>query len=191
LILVGLGFSLHAFLDGVGLQQEVLDGVSSIVGDVSLEGNHNHDGAPQANSAIVLAVLAHRIPIGLFLGFAAIRKRSLAYTFAFIISMSTIGGYFLGAVIPASGAIQALLGGALLHVITGHSFIETLSEKAWSVRVIGAIGGGVLLLLMNDTHAHSSLFLEIWSLGSLLLLVVMALQLPRHHCIACEDPEIS
>lgn len=181
LILIGLAFSIHGFLDGVGLKLD-----STIFEDII----HGHSHTSEHNShAISLAVIAHRIPMGLFLGFAAMRKRSLAYVLALIIVIATIIGFYWGAQLPAVNAMQALLGGALMHVITGHSFLENMNPKEWTTRIIGALLAGGILLFIAEEHSES-LFLDVWNIASVLFLSIMAFQIPQHDCIACEEPEI-
>ena len=183
LVLLGVGFSIHAFLDGVGLY---MDNVVSHM-DTSHVGHH-HD-QEHASSTVVWAVLAHRIPVGLYLGFASLRSPKIAYFLAVLISLATVFGFFIGSSIPWVGAIQALIGGALLHVISGHRLVNPHMPENWPVRIAGVLTAGIVLFVMSDLHLES-LFLEMWSLASLLFLAFMAVQLPKHECISCDEAEI-
>ena len=180
IVLIALAFSIHGFLDGVGLQL----GASLL--EESHKGHTHGDG--HNTHALSLAVIAHRIPMGLFLGFAAMRMKSFAYILAAIIALATFAGFAWGAKLPAMEGLQALLGGGLMHVITGHSFLENVHPKEWTNRIVGAVFAGCVMMCIAEVHAES-LFLDIWNIASLLFLVLMTFQVPQHECITCEEPE--
>jgi len=187
IVLFGLGFAVHAFLDGVGLH------VGDIQTDIfphtvhASDHHEDHHHAPEhSGSALVFAVITHRIPIALFLGFTAIKKPNLAYTFAVVIAMATILGFAFGADIPEFGIVQAVLAGILLHVISGHSFITDKTQLTWMIRIFGGVCGGSLLLLIVDHHC-SSFFLDIWTYLSVFFLVGMLFYLPKNSCISSEQ----
>ena len=182
LIFLGLGFSIHAFLDGLGLQLHD----ALLVENASVEHQHTHE---HEESSLVWAILAHRIPVGLFLGFAAIQKPKLAYFFCFLICLATVSGFYLGREIPFMGGLQAIIGGTLLHVIIGHRIVDPHIEQNMSIRSMGAITAGLFLFLSSDGHMDTA-FLEAWSFASFCLLLYLTVQIPKHECIYCKPQDM-
>ena len=181
LIFLGIGFSIHAFMDGIGLQLHDTLSLDAHVG-------HSHHENEHEQSTLVWAILAHRVPVGLFLGFSAIQKPKLSFSFAGLISIATVAGFLLGSTIPYVGAVQAVIGGALLHVIAGHRIVDPHIEQKTSIRIVGALTAGVFLFVMSDSHLEST-FLEVWFFVSLFVLTYLSFQIPKHECAACEQQE--
>ena len=178
---LGVGFSIHAFMDGMGLQLHDALPIESHAGH---EHNHEHE-----QTTLVWAILAHRIPVGLFLGFAAIQKPRLSLSFAGLISVATVAGFLMGSTIPYIGAVQAVIGGALLHVIAGHRIVDPHIEQKTSIRILGALAAGVFLFVMSDSHMES-IFLEVWFFASLFVLTYLSIQIPKHECASCRPQEL-
>ena len=177
LIFLGAGFSIHAFMDGLGLQLHD----ALVIHDVH---EHEHE-----QTTLVWAILAHRVPVGLFLGCAAIQRPKLSYSVVFLIAMATVAGFFLGSTIPYIGTIQAVIAGALLHVIAGHRVLDPHIPQDGILRVIGALSAGSLLFFVSDSHMES-LFLECWFFASLFVLTYFSLQAPKHECELCTPAEL-
>ena len=181
LIFLGVGFSIHAFMDGLGLQ---LHEALPLDGHLGHAHEHEHE-----QTTLVWAILAHRIPVGIFLGCTAITKPKLSFSFAILISLATVSGFLLGGTIPYIGAVQAVIGGALLHVIAGHRIVDPHIEQKTSIRILGALTAGLFLFFMSDGHMEST-FLEVWSFVSLCFLSYLSIQIPNHACNSCEQKEI-
>lgn len=182
LFFLGFGFSLHAFMDGVGLQLH--EALSIPEGNANHLQNHEHE-----QTTLVTAILAHRIPVGLFLGFSAIQKPRLSYSFGILICLTTIAGFSVGREIPYIGGVQAFIGGALLHVIVGHQVLLPYNKVA-ILQVIGALSSGVLLFVMSDGHMDS-LFLEIWFFVSLIVLSYLTLKMTKNKGVSVNQHESS
>lgn len=105
LLLGVLGFSLHELLDGVALAT----------------GGGDHP----ADALLPLAIVLHRVPIGLAVWWLMRPRLGTWWTLAGLafIAAATVLGYLLGAKIPShfdglgAGIFQGLVGGALLHLV--------------------------------------------------------------------------
>lgn len=139
LLLGFAGFAFHEFLDGVAL--------------VTGGGDH------PADHLLPLAIVLHRVPIGLSIWWLIRPRFGLVWgvlAMALIVIASALG-YWLGAEINGhfsgsiSGVFQSLVCGALLHVVT-HSDMPV--EGAPRLRQAAGLGGllavGLLALLQSD-----------------------------------------
>lgn len=136
ILLLGLG--IHAFLDGVGLAH----------------GHHDH---AHTVSALPLAVVLHRIPVGLAIWWGVRPRFGVrgALVVMGILVVGTIVGQQYGEtlieVLPAEplALLQAFIGGALLHGVVGHTFDVKTERESHAMPVAGAVGAllGVGLLL--------------------------------------------
>ena len=140
LALAGLG--LHAFLDGAAL-------VSS--------------------SVLASAVILHRLPVGLavwWLVRPAFGQRAAVGSLLGMAALTAIGawsGETVLAYAPATaiGVFQALMAGALLHVVIGHPRqldLEASSRKEKAVSAVGGILGAAILLIHGKEPLHEESF---------------------------------
>jgi hypothetical protein len=158
-----LALALHATLDGV-----------------ALAGHHDHGGDGH-DSVLGLAVVLHRIPVGLAIWWL-VRPRlgsKVAWAAVVAIAASTLIGFGWAATSEdafSSGGwavFQAFVAGSLLHVVIGHVTPSVEHEGAW--RPASAVGGllaGVCVTLLEaapheghdhgDAHAAEAL----WALTS-------------------------
>lgn len=143
-----LGLAIHAFLDGVGLA-------------------NRGDGHGRPVPVLGLAVILHRIPVGLALWWGARQRygaRAALGLMAIIIVFTAIGSSYgeelMKQLPPAPLALlQALIGGALLHGVVGHpmtpSTPETRVETPRWEAMGGLVGLGLLFALSAmDSHGH-------------------------------------
>ncbi len=141
LALALVGLLIHAALDGAALA----------VPAVEEHAGHAHDGS---SLDVSLAVLIHRVPEGLLVWWSvgpAFGRRA-AYLMLALIACSTFGGFVLSQPVAAlaggrfAGVVQAVLAGALLHVVIDHPPAPVRGHgrlPAWS-----ALGAGVGLALL-------------------------------------------
>jgi uncharacterized protein len=114
------GFAIHTLLDGVALVQASSDA---------------------DNQALALAVILHRLPVGLALWWLVKPRygRGWASAFLAVEALVTLVGYWLGPEIllhleeGALALLQATVAGSLLHVLTHHSPEETSNAHAASL----------------------------------------------------------
>lgn len=148
-----LGIALHTFFDGAAL---------AVAGDA------------QGDASLGLAVLLHRLPVGLMIGLLLGGPRSWrAWLGVGWVLAGTVVGYVVGeASLPslglsAVGAYQAFFAGTLAHVIyahaphVSHEHGPSPSEERKRVGLFGGVGAllGILVLLMlnaTEDAAHSA-----------------------------------
>ena len=149
-----LGLLLHAALDGVAFAY----------GDAGhgTHGTHDRGAHGSLNLPLVLAVLGHRLPVGLLIG-SLHTSLGLRKTWAAILALSlaTVSGFALAHPLEAladssfPSVVEALLAGGLLHVVLDHAPPTSSSSPRW-----GALGAGlgVALLAAIPTEAPPVLF---------------------------------
>ena len=128
-----LGLGLHAFLDGAALT---------------------------SSSVLASAIILHRLPVGLavwWLVQPAFGNRPALYSLLGMATLTTIGAWtgqsLLASAPPeALGFFQALMAGALLHVVIGHPRQLDQEVTASAERALSALGGltGVAILLAHE-----------------------------------------
>lgn len=149
-VIAALGLAAHAFVDGGALA----------LGGHALEASHHGHGHGGGES-LIIAVLAHRLPVGLVIG-GLMPKARLAWMAAGLVGLATIAGFVLGEhalgetgheVMPI---LQALVAGGLTHVAFGHS-IGALADRP-PIRWAGAAGALVAfvgLVVLSTQHGVS------------------------------------
>ncbi len=106
-----IGLIAHATLDGVMLSQ---------AGSHAHGGEHGHDGG---SMAIALAVVLHRLPVGIALWSVTRRTFGTGYAVAVLAGIGLFTGVGFAVAPPLAGAggslplLQAFMAGALLHVV--------------------------------------------------------------------------
>jgi uncharacterized protein len=109
-----LGLMAHATLDGVMLSQAGAHAAHAHGGE------HGHDGG---SMAIALAVVLHRLPVGIALWAVTRRTFGTGYAVAVIAGIAVFTGVGFAVAAPLAGAggslplLQAFMAGALLHVV--------------------------------------------------------------------------
>lgn len=142
-----LAIALHALLDGVAIASD-------------------QAGVAAGSSELALAVVLHRVPVGLGIWWLVrplYGLRAAAGMLLGIALFSTLGFLFGDALLAAApqGAIalvQALLAGSLLHVILRHPPTATGDEPAGRWRLASALGGlaaVALVIGMGRLHLHA------------------------------------
>ena len=133
--------ALHCMLDGAALAH----------------GGHAHEHSDEEGGALALtlAILIHRLPVGLFLGSTVRSLAGPAWAFGAtaVVVLSTGLGHWLHEGLelyaegPAVGVLNALLAGGLLHVVVGHgSDAPQHLPQARRSAAAGALLGATLLL---------------------------------------------
>ncbi len=148
LLMGAFGLIAHGTFDGMGL--------------VALDGEAGW-------TVLALAVVLHRIPAGLTLWWLVQPKYGALKAQAVLggLALSTVLGYWGAEIIKGKvsesqeGLFQALVGGALLHVVmhrTGHNGDASLAKSRQNGTFIGCIIGALLLSWMftAGAHAHAS-----------------------------------
>jgi hypothetical protein len=140
----------HEALDGVGL---AVDGSHS---HGVVEAAHDHHEAAATGGSLTLAILAHRLPVGLLVWWSVeptLGRRAMIAVLG-AMAAATTGGFFLAERLEAfaqgsgAGVVHALLAGALLHVVLDHGpepkagAAPASALRAWAG--VGAVVGGVL-----------------------------------------------
>ncbi len=137
LILAIVALALHGLFDGVALS-----------------------GQAHLHGEIGLAVVLHRLPVGLTLWWLVrpahgVRGASLALA---VIALATVGGYALGGVAagameePAMGLLYALVAGSLLHVVLHRPHPVAQGKGRRGDATIGAAFGVALLVFLHRSH---------------------------------------
>ncbi|MEM1008943.1 MAG: hypothetical protein AAGJ35_08040, partial [Myxococcota bacterium] len=138
LVLAVLGLSLHAIMDGLGL------GIPS----THMHGTHIH-----STNAMGLAILMHRLPMGLaiWVWAEASEGRRFAIGTLLLMGAATVFGFMWGSsletVLEGNGvaAFQALLGGVLLHILWHREVRYPASHKPrWKWGEMWGLGLGLL-----------------------------------------------
>ncbi len=158
LVLALLGIGLHAFIDGLALGHG--------------EGGHQHQTLP-------LAVVLHRLPVGLALWFLLRPAYGLrtALGLLALISAATLAGFALDEVVGGLanrglGLFQALVAGSLLHVVVHRSYpiaeASSTPEAARRHAGVGALGGLVFVWVLTAAElgpAGQEAVAMFWSLA--------------------------
>jgi uncharacterized membrane protein YraQ (UPF0718 family) len=146
LLLAVAGIGLHAFMDGLALGQ----------------GGHKHGHAGE--HMLPMAVVLHRLPVGLMVWFLIrpVYGLRLALATLALIGVATVLGFSLGEAAMGGmandgrGLFQALVAGTLLHVVVHRSYpvdekYSTLAARRRHAGM-GAIGGLALIVFMATDH---------------------------------------
>lgn len=149
LVLALAGLLLHGFMDGMALKP----------------------GTSGAEGALPLAVILHRLPVGLTIWWLLRPKYGVGIAGGVLagLGLFTIGGFFLADTVITSsskfwiGMFEALVGGSLLHVVVHSSYPMAQSSSATPLKPgarRAAAGVGALLallmvqILMRAPHSH-------------------------------------
>lgn len=138
LFLAVVALALHGLFDGVALS-----------------------GQGHLGGQIGLAVVLHRLPVGLTLWWLVrpahgVRGASLALA---AIALATVAGYALGGVAagameePAMGLVYALVAGSLLHVVLHRPHPVARGQGSRVEVTVGASLGVLLLIFLHRSHA--------------------------------------
>lgn len=140
-----LGLALHTFMDGMAL------------------GGAGHEGDLHQHGALPLAVLLHRLPEGLVIWFLVRpvygMRMALGTLAGFAVATAAgfaFGGLFLDSVEnQGRGIFQALVAGALMHVLVHRSY--PMGEPAGTrtgplAAGVGALGGMALVWAVTRIH---------------------------------------
>ena len=164
------GLAMHTMLDGVALA--------------------NADDPGRGTTELALAVVLHRIPVGMFVWHVprtVFGRRSAIGLLALIVTSTgvgmTLGAQYLGALDgPVFAGFQALIAGSLLHVVLGHSHHEHGPASESRVRLgeaMGAILAVASLLAISQLGAGDHLHDDVAGLPSQIVTVLaIALVLP-------------
>ena len=166
-----VGLCLHALLDGAGLVP-VPDGMDPEVPGSDAHGGHNehgHDGHDHGHgddghaSHLPLAVLLHRIPVGLTVWMLLRPGRGRLFAWGTLIMMvaCTVGGWTVGknVVHDLSGGVamacfQALMAGMLMHVVIHRPHRRAGSEPIRQAGLLEGLGGlaglAILFVIFKD-----------------------------------------
>lgn len=160
-----IGLIAHSTLDGVMLSQAGGHGHGH-------GGEHGHDGG---NMALALAVVLHRLPVGIVLWSVTRRTFGKGYAIAVLAGMAVFTAVGFTVAHPLAGdslpMLQAFMAGALLHVVIhrpepqGHHAHDHSSEASggpvlgfgavsrwpWA-EVAGGIVAGATLWLLPHSH---------------------------------------
>ncbi len=139
-----LAIAIHAFADGLALVTDT--------------------GDPNNANMLPMAVVLHRLPVGLAVWFLLrpLYGRRAAIAALGVMAVATMAGFVSGRAVLAAlesriwGLFQALVAGTLLHVVLHRSYPVTAGSVPQSTRRwqsgIGAVAG--LLLLVATTTEH-------------------------------------
>lgn len=163
---------------GAGLASALL--LIGLTPHVALESAALRASAPSQLFGLIVAVAAHRLPVGMVL-FSTVSKRFGqlgGWAAVGVLILATAGGLWSGesvmSILPATGAnyLQALVGGSLLHVAFSshflheeegldHDCLHCTHERGERVAsfwpAVGGILGGVVLtmaLTLGHDHGH-------------------------------------
>lgn len=132
------------------LVHEALDGAGLAVGDAH---GHHHD-------ATTLAILVHRLPVGLLVWWSVepTLGRRATWGILALMAAATVTGFGLGHELEArvggvgAGVLNALLSGALLHVIFDHG-PEPARSSNGTASALGAIAAAIVCWAMLPLDA--------------------------------------
>ncbi len=162
LALAVVGLLLHCAIDGAAL---------SVGADPST-------ASPQGRTDLTLAIVSHRLPVGLFVWSAVspVAGRPVASAGLLGLMVATALGYWMGPEVLSSagdhvsmaGVVEALLAGGLLHVVLGHpiSSEEGTSNPAWA----GAGALGALALFVVLPPSPGAALVQSWDAGRRILI---------------------
>lgn len=132
------------------LVHEALDGAGLAIAGHEGHGHAGHAHEPgSTGGGIVIAILAHRLPMGLLLWWSVrptIGTRATAALLA-IMGACTVGGFLLGDRLEEvaegtfAGSVNALLAGALVHVVFDHGPEEAGRAAHPAMAGAGALAG--------------------------------------------------
>ncbi len=166
IVLALAGLAAHAMIDGAALA-----GV-----DIGLHGGHDHghhhhhdhahDHSHDHGSVMALAVIAHRVPVGI--GIWWIVGRTLGIGIAIVTLLVTMIGTVVGFAVGEQvltnasttgiGIFQALLAGSLLHVLL-HAHVPAPTDSASRWRHFASVLGGLAAIatvwVIEASHSHS------------------------------------
>jgi uncharacterized protein len=147
LALAFAGLALHASVDGVAL---------AVGGE---HAHHEDEHGAHGQLEVVLAILAHRLPVSLLVWttLVPLAGRAWAAGVLAILALATGGGFlfssqllveFAAGAFPA--AINALLAGGLLHVILDHGPAPgtDLGPRPQTMATLGALAAGALFAVL-------------------------------------------
>ena len=147
-VALGLGLvaiGLHAFLDGLAL----------------VSGSHLH-GTEEAGRMLPMAVILHRLPVGLTIWFLLrpLYGRRTGVAVLVLIGAFTALGFAAGEPVQAAmasgarGVFQAAVAGSLLHVVVHRSYpVSAATGTGRWQSGLGAVAGLVLLAAITTGHA--------------------------------------
>jgi uncharacterized membrane protein YraQ (UPF0718 family) len=149
LVVALAGLLVHEALDGAGL---------------AVQDGHGHH-----HEATTLAILVHRLPVGLLVWWSVEPTLGRRATWAVLALMAgaTTAGFALGSELATSvegvgtGVLNALLSGALLHVIFDHGPEHTRSSSG-TASALGAIAAAIVcwIMLPLDAVPHARAALD-------------------------------
>lgn len=149
--LIFIGLTMHAFMDGMAL---------ATARDPHMHQGHSHGQTGQL--ALAVAVIVHRLPAGLALGWFIGDSKGMRWAVmaTAVIAAATVGGWFGHEWVLGVGhggwmaAFEAIVAGSLMHLLLGHhpqqsSELEgkPRSRARWGWG--GAILGAVALLALS------------------------------------------
>jgi uncharacterized membrane protein YraQ (UPF0718 family) len=168
----------HRVMLGVGLAGLVLHSLTDGMMLVAAEGaghdhghGHGHDDHGHGLSAAALAVLTHRLPVGLGL-WALVRPRfgtGAALAVLGVDAVATVAGSMLGlqlmtlASSPAYAWFQALVGGSLLHMLLHrHGVQGAVTRQDRRAEALGGLAGALLLWRLPSAADGHAIFPQGW-----------------------------
>ncbi len=116
----------------------------------------HRDPPAESASLLAVAVLLHRLPIGVALGWILVPHRGwlAALSAATLVGAATVGGFILGApqiaALPVGGLaiFQALVAGTLLHVVFDHAHGPAPRGRQAGFATLGGLLGAAALGLL-------------------------------------------
>ncbi len=140
------GLVFHCAVDGAAL---------------AVTGDHSHAASSAEPLGVTLAIVSHRLPVGLFVwsALAPVAGRRLASAGLLGLMAATAAGFLLGphllsaagGHVAGAGVVEALLAGGLLHVVVQHGPRSETTNGRWGGA--GALAAmGLLSLLPVDLH---------------------------------------
>lgn len=166
-----VGVAAHAVLDGL-----------AFVDDLGDHGHAHEDSVP----ALGLAVLLHRVPVGLSLVWVVLPRAGRARTalMAAVLIAFTVVGYVGGDAIAHAGAaaplalVQVFVAGSVLHVLFAHRAPVADDTAARVGSVVGAGVAVAVLVALSLTHPAENHFADELAFGPALLTLVRESALP-------------
>jgi uncharacterized membrane protein YraQ (UPF0718 family) len=168
-----LGRQSHTWITFLGIFGLVLhsmvDGVALVLHESGADHRHDH-GAEGLNSS-VLAVLVHRLPVGLAVwGLMEPRfGRRAALAALGIDAIATTTGAFAGGLVrPMMHStmfmvFQSFLSGALMHILLHtHSAAHRYDRRVRVAEVVGGLVGVALLIVVVQSHQATAARLSAW-----------------------------
>ena len=208
-----LGLAIHATLDGVALLSPVLaesgqalehvghdeqaqaarhdehdhDEASHGIGDHGAGAPTSHDHAQRSAALLALAVILHRLPMGIAVWWLAVPifgRRAAIFLLGILAGATVLGFSIAGRVLvdfsmPGIAIFEATIAGMLLHVIMGHehghgshghdhgahAHAHPFHEDVPRISALGALAGMVLVVGLSLVHPMEQRFAEELSFG--------------------------